>query len=43
MKLNIKSKATTIRALALPVLRYSFGFINWRLGEVEDRQENKSV
>lgn len=34
-KLNAKNKITTIGVLAIPVLRYSFGIINWRLGEVK--------
>jgi hypothetical protein len=30
-ELNAKNKITAIGALAVPVLRYSFGMINWRL------------
>ena len=33
-ELNAKNKITAIGALAAPVLRYSFGVINWRLEEV---------
>jgi hypothetical protein len=30
-ELNAKNKITAIGTLAVPVLRYSFGIINWRL------------
>jgi hypothetical protein len=30
-ELRAKSKITAIGALGVPVLRYSFGIINWRL------------
>ena len=30
-KLNAKNKITAVGALALPLVRYSFGIINWRL------------
>jgi hypothetical protein len=33
--LNAKNKITAIGALAIPVLRYSFGIINWRLEEIK--------
>jgi hypothetical protein len=33
-ELNAKNKITAIGALAIPVLRYSFGIINWRLQEI---------
>jgi hypothetical protein len=41
--LNAKNKITTIGVLAVPVLRYSFGIINWRLEEVKkiDRKTSK--
>ena len=29
-ELNTRNKITAIGALAVPVLRYSFGIINWR-------------
>ena len=29
-ELNARNKITAIGALAVPVLRYSFGIINWR-------------
>jgi hypothetical protein len=34
-ELNTKNKITAIGALAVPVLRYSFGVINWRLEEIQ--------
>jgi hypothetical protein len=34
-ELNAKNKITAIGALAIPVLRYSFGIINWRLEEIK--------
>jgi hypothetical protein len=30
-ELNTRNKITAIGALAVPVLRYSFGIINWRI------------
>jgi hypothetical protein len=33
-KLNARNKFTAIVALAVPILRYSFGIINWRLEEI---------
>jgi hypothetical protein len=33
-KLNAKNTITVIGALAVPVLRYSFGIINWRFEEI---------
>ena len=32
-ELNARNKITAIGALAVPVLRYSFGIINWRIEE----------
>jgi len=32
--LNAKNKITAIGALAVPVLKYSLGIINWRLEEI---------
>jgi hypothetical protein len=42
-ELNAKNKIIAIGALAVPVLRYSFGIINWRLGEIKkiDRKTRK--
>jgi hypothetical protein len=34
-ELNARNKITEIGALAVPVLRYSFGIINWRLEEIK--------
>jgi hypothetical protein len=34
-ELNAKNKITAIGALAVPVLRYSFGIINWRSEEIK--------
>jgi len=40
-ELNARNKITTIGALAVPVLRYSFGIINWGIEEIKkNRQEN---
>jgi hypothetical protein len=36
-ELNAKNIITTIVALTFPVLRYNFGTINWRLGEVRKK------
>jgi hypothetical protein len=33
-ELNTKNKITAIGILAVPVLRYTFGIINWRLEEI---------
>jgi hypothetical protein len=42
-ELNAKNKITAIGALAIPVLRYSFGVINFRLEEIKrnDRKTRK--
>jgi hypothetical protein len=42
-ELNTNNKITAIGALAIPVLRYSFGIINWRLEEIKkiDRKTTK--
>jgi hypothetical protein len=42
-ELNAKNKITAISALAVPVLRYSFGIINWRTEEMKkiDRKTRK--
>jgi hypothetical protein len=34
-ELNVRNKITTTGALVVPVLRYSFGIINWRLEEIK--------
>jgi hypothetical protein len=34
-ELNAKNNITAIGALAIPVLRYSFGIINWTLEEIK--------
>ena len=43
--LNARNKITTIGALAVPVLRYSFCIINWRLEEIKqiDRKTRKML
>ena len=44
-ELNVWNKITTIGALAVPVLRYSFGIINWRTEEIKkiDRKTLKML
>ena len=40
-ELNARNKITAIRALAVLLLKYSFGIINWRIEEIKkNRQEN---
>ena len=40
-EINARNKITAIGALAVPVLRYSFGIINRRIEEIKkNRQEN---
>ena len=34
-ELNARNKITAIGALTAPVLRYSFGIINWRIEETK--------
>jgi len=34
-ELNARNKITATRAVAVPVLRYSFGVINWRSEEIK--------
>ena len=36
-KLNSRNKITAIGALAVPVLRYIFGIINWRIEETKKK------
>jgi len=42
-ELNARNKITAIEALAVPVLRYSFGIINWRTEDIKkiDRKTRK--
>jgi hypothetical protein len=44
-ELNARNKTTAIGALAVPVLRYSFGIINWILKEIKqiDRKTRKML
>ena len=39
-ELNARNKIRAIGALSVPVVRYSFGIINWRIEEIKNRQEN---
>ena len=39
MIMNARNKIAAIGALAVPVLRYSFGIINWRTEEVKKKQK----
>jgi len=34
-ELNARNKITAIGALAVPILRHSFGIINWRTEEIK--------
>ena len=34
-ELNARNKITAIGTLTVPVLRYSFGIINWRIEEIK--------
>ena len=44
-ELNAKNKITAIGALAVLVLRYSFGIINWRIEEIKqtDRKTRRML
>jgi hypothetical protein len=44
-EMNVRNKTTAIGALAVPVLRYSFGIINWRIEEIKqiDRKTRKML
>jgi len=44
-ELNVRNKITAIGALAVPVLRYRFGIINWRNEEIKkiDRKTRKML
>ena len=41
-ELNARNKITAIGALAVPVLRYSFGIINWRTEEIKKKIDRKT-
>jgi len=38
-ELNARNKITAIGALAVPVLKYSFGIINWRIEDIKKLTE----
>jgi len=38
-ELNARNKITTTGALAIPILRYSFGIINWRIEDIKKLNE----
>jgi hypothetical protein len=40
-ELNARNKITAIGALAVTVLRYSFGIINWRIEDIKNCQKNR--
>jgi hypothetical protein len=42
-ELSVRNKVTTIGALAVPILRYNFSTVNWRLEETENRPETRKV
>jgi len=44
-ELKARNKITAIGALAVPILRYSFGMINWRTEEMKkiDRKTRKML
>jgi hypothetical protein len=44
-ELNARNKITAIGALAVPVLRYTFGIISWRIEEIKkiDRKTRKML
>ena len=42
-ELKAKNKFTATGALAVPVLRYSFGIINWRLKEIRKSDRKTKV
>ena len=44
-ELNARNKITATGALAVPILRYSFGIFNWRIGEIKkiDRKTRKMI
>ena len=40
-ELNDRNKITATGALAVPVLRYSFGIINWRTEDIKKKLTGK--
>ena len=40
-ELNARNKITAIGATAVPVLRYIFGIINWRIEEIKKEKTGK--
>jgi hypothetical protein len=38
--LNARNKITAVGALAVPVFRYSFGVINWKIDDIKNWQES---
>ena len=40
-ELNARNKVTATGTLAVPVLRYSFGIINWRIEDIKNRKTRK--
>ena len=42
-ELNARNKITAIRTLAVPVLRYSFGIINWRLEKIKKKKIDRKT
>ena len=41
-ELNTRNKITAIGALAVPVLRYNFGIIKWRIEEIKKKIDRKT-
>ena len=41
--LNTRNKITAVGALAVPVLRYSFGIINWRTEEIKKKKIDRKT
>jgi len=42
-ELNARNKVTAIGALAVPVLRYSFDIINWRIEDIKKLTEKSET
>ena len=40
--MNARNKITAIGAPAVPVLKYSFGIINWRIEEIKKNSQENS-
>jgi len=38
-ELKVKNKTTGIGGLSVPILRHTFGIINWRLQEMDQKLE----